>query len=104
MTLLDVALITGLTARLTRFVVYDDAGALVRTPIVEGARVLASTRGMRLARELLACPFCIGWWIALGVAGSWHYSNGMLWQAFAAAGTASYVVGHVAARVDDEVH
>lgn len=99
MTAIDLLLIAGLTARLTRFVVYDDAGVVVRVPLLEGARVLRSSA---FAAALLACPFCIGWWLALLVAGSWHAGNGMLWQAFAAAGTASYIVGHVASRLDDE--
>lgn len=101
MTGLDLLLLAGLTARLTRFVVYDDAGWIVRAPLAVGGKTLLGERGERWISELLACPFCIGWWLALLVAGSWYLWAGMIWQAFAAAGAASYVVGHIAARADE---
>lgn len=101
MTGLDLLLLAGLTARLTRFVIWDDAGQMIRTPLMVGGRALLGERGERWVDALLSCPFCIGWWLALLVAGSWYLWAGTMWQAFAAAGTVSYVVGHVAARADE---
>jgi hypothetical protein len=101
MTGLDLLLLAGLSARLTRFVVYDDAGTIVRAPLFAGGRTLLGERGAAWIYDLLACPFCIGWWLSLMVAGSWYLWAGTIWQAFAAAGTVSYIVGHVAVRADE---
>lgn len=90
---LTVALAIGLTVRLTRFVVVDDAGRIVRRPLVRTADRI-SPRAGAIATDLLECPYCAGWWIAFGVAASAvAWSGAILWQAFAVAGTASWLAG-----------
>lgn len=102
MEIVELVLAAGLVARLTRFVVYDDAGRLVRTPVRVGARAIGRRRGIGWADRLLACPFCAGYWVALLVAGSWALWGGTTaWRAFALAGTASYLAGHLAVTLDD---
>lgn len=102
MEILELVLAVGLVARLTRLVVFDDAGFLVRTPVRIGARAIGRRRGIAWADRLLACPFCAGYWIALVVAASWAAWGGTTaWRAFALAGTASYLAGHLAVTLDD---
>lgn len=90
---LTIALAIGLTVRLTRFVVLDDAGRLVRRPMIRVADRISPRVGAVIT-DLLDCPYCAGWWIAFGVAASAvAWSETVLWQAFAVAGTASWVAG-----------
>ena len=100
---LTIVLALGLTARLIRLTVYDDAGVLVRAPVTFlSYLVLRQERGGRFARDLLGCPFCVGFWIALAVAVTWGlWSDQLWWQVAALAGTGSYVAGHLAATLDD---
>lgn len=98
---LDLILTIGLTARLIRLAVYDDAGErIIRQPIYRIARRL-HRNGEAWAEDLTACPFCIGFWLALIAAGSWALAGHTIWwTAIALAFTASYVAGHLAGRLD----
>lgn len=97
----DLILTVGLTARLTRFVVFDTAGSVVRLPLIKIADRVAPIRGYSWADELTSCPFCIGFWIALGVATTWAaFGSTTVWTVIALAATCSYVAGHAAATLD----
>jgi len=98
----DLILTVGLTARLTRLAVYDDAGhALVRLPLLTIAGKVAGDRGLAFVEDLTSCPFCIGFWIALAVAGTWAaYGSTTGWTVIALAATCSYVAGHAVATLD----
>lgn len=98
--LLDVVLLVGLTARLTRLAVVDS--------IAEGPRILAvriagrmGDRPSRWTLALLTCPYCIGFWLSAVVVGTWLAWGGTLaWQAVAGTFTLAYVAGHLVARLD----
>ena len=100
LSLLDIVLLVGLAARLTRLAVVDT--------IAEGPRILAvriaGRAGNRPARwivALLQCPYCIGFWLSAGVVGSWFaWGHTVGWQAVAGVFTLSYVAGHLVARLD----
>lgn len=98
----DLILTIGLTARLTRFAVYDAAGEIVRRP----AYAIAGRLGRRAESrvdELFACPFCIGFWIAFLAAGTWAaWGSTTAWTIVALASTASYAAGHLAATLDSD--
>ena len=97
---LDLVLVTGAVARLTRLVVVDDAGELVRRPIL-WAMTRFGERGLDLAERLLACPFCSGLWIALAVSAAHARLDGStLWTALLLALTASYASGHLLDTLD----
>ena len=99
-TLLDIALLVGFAARLTRLAVVDS--------IAEGPRILAvrvagrmGDRPSRWTLALLQCPYCIGFWLSLGVVVSWlAWGSTVAWQAAAGVFTLSYVAGHLVARLD----
>jgi|GEM_PF-3738479 len=99
-TLLDIVLLVGFAARLTRLAVVDD--------IAEGPRILAvryagrvGDRPMRWTLSLLSCPYCIGFWLSVAVIGSWAaWGDTAVWLLIAAAFTLSYVVGHLVALLD----
>lgn len=102
---LDLILTIGLTARLTRLAVYDSAGEIIRKPIFWAASKLTKPTSRRLdwADELLGCPFCVGFWMAVAAASSWAVAGHTIaWTAIALAGTASYVAGHLTATLDDD--
>ena len=53
----------------------------------------------------LSCPFCVGFWIALGMtAATWLLAPlpgvGVVWLLFLAALTLNYVAAHVGSRID----
>lgn len=100
MTLFDLVLITGAVARLTRLVVVDDAGEMIRRPIL-WTMTRFGERGIDLAERLLACPFCSGLWIALGVAHAHAaLAPSPVWTALLLALTASYLAGHLLDTLD----
>ena len=101
MGVLDLILVTGLAARATRLFVYDDAGWLVRVPM-RWFGDLFGRSGKLFVSGLLSCPFCIGFWLSLGSAFSWSaWGDTVLWTAIALGATVSYVVGHLAGRLDE---
>ena len=96
---LDVILLVGFTARLTRLVTVDDilepvrVGILYRVP----ARVTSATA------SLLSCPFCIGFWLSLAVLASWvAWGSTWGWMFVAGTFTLNYVHAHLNARLDAE--
>jgi hypothetical protein len=98
---MDLLLIVGLSARITRLAVFDDAGVIIRLPIHKLGS-LFGRRGVDWADGLLECPFCFGFWASVFAASSWYLWAGTLWQAAAAAATASYIVGQLAQRMDQQ--
>lgn len=100
---LDLLLILGLAARATRLFVYDDAGWIVRVPM----RWLGDAfgrRGKLLVTGLLACPFCIGFWLSMGSALGWAlYQDTLIWDVVSIGATVSYAVGHLAGRLDENL-
>jgi hypothetical protein len=79
----DIALLSIATFKLSRIITKDKVTAAVRAPFTryEGdagpAEVSESVRGTGLRRavgELLACPYCIGQWVATGLLAVyiWH--------------------------------
>lgn len=102
MDIFDLVLVVGLTARATRLAVYDAAGDIIRTPIIWAASRFGR-RGEAWADDLLACPFCIGFWLALAAASSWAaWGDTTAWTVIALAATASYAAGHLAGTLDDD--
>jgi hypothetical protein len=98
---LDVVLLVGLAARLIRLTVVDTIAGPARDLVRRAGLRAAGDRGLVWADDLISCPFCIGWWISVGVVGSWLAAGGTLvWQAVAAAFTLSYVAGHLVAALD----
>lgn len=94
MDVVELLLIVGTAGRLTRLAMVDDAGVIIRTPILWSARTVAKERGVDVAVRLLSCPWCIGFWLSLATAGSWAVAgHTIVWQAGAAAFTASWVAG-----------
>ena len=97
----DLILTLGLSARATRFAVYDDAGRLLRRPLERAGRLVAGKRGAAFAEDLTMCPFCIGFWLSLAAATTWAaYGHTTVWTVIALAATCSYVAGHAAATLD----
>lgn len=103
MDVLELLLAIGLTARIVRLAVWDDAGRILRRPAELLGQLVAGVRGRKFFEEMFFCPFCIGWWVSLAVAGSWAVAGETLaWRAVALAGTASYIAGHLVATLDGE--
>jgi hypothetical protein len=111
MDLLDAALVPLATARLARLVTTDDWGQWVLVDPIERAcgcsRDEPDPKGF-VAKAVtgLGCPFCVGYWIGVGVLASGiaarHTgpSTHRAWR-FVMAGLAlNYVVGHVSSRID----
>jgi hypothetical protein len=96
-TLLELVLMVGFAARLTRLVAVDDAGVLVRTPmLILAAAALGRDRGTDWALRLLQCPFCVGFWLSALVVGSWALAGTQpVWVAVAGVFTLNYVHGHL---------
>jgi hypothetical protein len=109
LTLFDVFLLAGLTARLSRLVTTDDIGVWwVQTPAGKWA-VNRSTPERRHKAiqyvEGLECPYCVGFWIAVATTFSLWLAGGPgdaaeLWRWAAAAFTLNYVVAHISSRLD----
>lgn len=96
-TLLDVALVLGFAARLTRLAIVDDITEPLRVALVRAS----PGRSAGWTYALLDCPFCLGFWLSAAVVASWlTVGQTLVWQAVAAAFTVSYLVGHAIARLD----
>jgi len=66
----DVARIALSTYKLSRLIVKDDVTAFVRAPVTEDPEgQKPKNEGLaRAVGELVTCPYCIGLWIASGLA------------------------------------
>lgn len=97
------ALAAGATARLWRFLEVDDAGAPIRDLRDRAAAVLAK-RHPGAADAIVdgwSCPFCLGWWVAMGVlASGLAWGDLPVWQWFAGAASLNYLVAHAGSRLD----
>lgn len=103
LSILDAVLLVGLSARLTRLVVVDDAGEPLRLGVLRvcGALARERARGIDFAARLMGCPFCVGFWLSLGVVVSWLLAGDTLaWQAIALVFTLNYVHAHLNAALD----
>lgn len=106
---LDILLALGLTLRLSRLVVTDDLGLwLLRIPAFNWAHS-REPRGDGWRAKLqsgLSCPFCVGFWIGVGVLVSLWLVGGPghaheAWRWVSGAFALNWVVGHIAARAGD---
>lgn len=101
MDLLGIALVVFASARLTRLLVIDAAGDVFRR-VIRRALAVFGRRAAVMAEDLLECPFCVGFWISLGVAGSFvTHGDAVWWQVGALALSVSYLAGHLVARLDE---
>jgi hypothetical protein len=107
--LLDIFLLAGLTARLSRLVTTDDLGVWwVQAPAGKWAvnRSTAERRHRAIRYvEGLECPYCVGFWIAVATTVSLLLVGGPgeandVWRWVAAAFTLNYVVAHISSRLD----
>lgn len=111
----DALLATGASVRLSRAVTTDTIGLVVREPAHRWANrhdhffvgdELWSRNGWRTHLvDGLECPFCVGFWIGLGVvvlrvAVDDRPKAVKAWRTVAAALTMNYAVGHVSSRMD----
>lgn len=99
-TVLDVVLIVGFAARLTRLAVADTIAEWPRILAVRAAGRI-SDGAVRWTHALLTCPHCIGFWISAAVVASWAaWGHTAGWRLVAAAFTVAYIAGHAVARFD----
>ena len=99
--LLSTLLLLGLTLRLMRLVMVDEAGGMLRWPLVLLGSKLAGIRGIDFVERFLSCPFCVGFWISVATSWSWlAFGDTLVWYAVALPFTVSWVAGHLAARLD----
>lgn len=123
--LVDVLLLAGLTARLTRFVVTDDLGGWMirhpihrflvnhtgtwrtdKDPVIYYDNVIVSPPWQEKITRLFHCPWCIGSWLAAGCALSLYVAGGPghaaeWWRYLAGVFALNYVVAHVGVRLGD---
>jgi hypothetical protein len=100
-TWLDLLLLLGFAARLIRLAVVDRIAAPFRNAVRWVGDRLGGERGLLWADDLVSCPFCIGFWISVGVVASWALVGGTVaWRLTAGAFALSYLAGHAAARLD----
>lgn len=114
---LDLALVIGASARLTRFVITDDLGeTLVRlpvenlldridNPVLTEERLTQRQRFVRAISEGLDCPYCVGFWLGAGVLASEVLTRNRLttraaWRFVAGSLALNYVVGHLFELLD----
>lgn len=113
----DAVLVLGATMRLTRFVVTDTLGAWLIRDQVDAAMVRYEEREYEAAenegrdvrepwwwkyREGLECPWCVGFWIGVGVLGSYHLvGRGRAWQFVATALTLNEVSARLGTVLGD---
>lgn len=87
--LVELALLVGATARLTRLAQTDTILDPLRKPLLVRAK-----RSGAKAWELLWCPWCLSFWIGIAVAASWvTWGHERWWLAAAAVLTASHLTG-----------
>ena len=118
--LADLALLLGLTLRLTRLVTTDDISEWwLRDPAEKWAikhkKLVHVSRDNRTETYStgwrgklvsgLDCPFCIGFWLGLGAVISLDFVGGPgsasdRWRYTAGAFTLNYISAHVSARLD----
>lgn len=112
--LADVLLLAGLTARVSRFFTADYlgdwwvVGPLSAKAAARDARWHGGFKSPthRYVTHLFDCPFCIGFWVAVGTTISLLLAGGagdasQWWRWVAGAFTLNYVVGHLSARLDE---
>lgn len=102
MTVYDIAMAVGATLRLSRVVTTDDAGMLVRIPAERWAKDSVNRQHVVGGLE---CPFCVGFWIGLGVLTTYaavRKNPAALtgWRVAAGSLAMNYVVGHASSRLD----
>lgn len=120
----DLALLIGLTLRLTRLVVRDDLGQwFIWTPALawvqraepndlatgEGDLSPRANRRWRLVSGL-DCPFCVGFWLGALATGSLYLAGGPgsdeswieVWRWVAGIFTLNYIAAHIGSRLDAE--
>lgn len=90
--------------RITRFVRLDKAGSPIRHLILGvfgWTAVLLrlkgkTTRGRMAAKDLISCPYCIGFWISLLCGFSWVlWGDTVVWLALMLPWALSWIVGLV---------
>lgn len=87
--LLELVLIAGATARLTRLVQTDSILDPLRRPVLARAR-----RSQAKVWELLWCPWCLSVWIGTAVVATWwEWGHSTSWLAATAVLTASQATG-----------
>lgn len=88
-TVVELALIAGAVARLTRLAQTDTILDPARKPL----QARASRSGAK-AWELLWCPWCLSFWIGIVVVASWvSWGHERWWLAATAVLTASHLTG-----------
>lgn len=98
MTWWSAVLLVGLTLRLLRLVQVDRAGKPLQKLIF---KLWPGT--VEQADYFIGCPFCIGFWISAATSTSWMlWGHTRIWTAGALPFAVSWLVGHVAARIDSE--
>ena len=90
----------GAAARITRFVTTDDLGEWwIKEPLRSKAAKLDPRWDKYV--EGLDCSFCVGFWATAAVMGAGSVLRwNRVWQFGAGVWAASYVVAHVASRLD----
>lgn len=111
MTLTDQALILGSTMRLTRLIVTDDWGQWLIVDPIEKRFDVDRNRSDPLtpaekAATMLSCPFCVGYWLGVGVLASYHLTGASpkarrAWRFVAATLTLNEVAAHLGVRLGD---
>lgn len=100
---LDIALILGASARLSRLVIVDDAGFyLFRKP---AATKIKNTKVREVVLDGLDCPFCIGFWLALLVVTSYFVATKTktlwIWRILFGSLAANYAAAHLGIALKD---
>lgn len=92
MGLMELVLVIGTVARLTRLAQRDSILDQARRPLEARAR-----RSGSKVWELLWCPWCLSVWIGIAVVASWWlWGHERWWLAATAVLTASYLTGLLA--------
>jgi len=100
---LDLLLLLGFAARLIRLAVVDDIADPFRAWSVATVDRHLGGRAGEWMVALWGCPFCVGFWISVGVVASWALVGDTAgWRLTAVAFTLSYAAGHLVARLDAE--